>query len=341
MPLPTHTRLGQTRFAKGGRLTPWARASTPQPTVPLGTGTDPVVPLVSSWVPGPLELVHLPRMWMEALLAATGRLPEAFAAGRPLFDEILCDTIGIDRAAFRAFVAAMRPDYLGAEHWVNANARILDRCAILSVNTTILRVQEDGMPAYLRDDLRAWQALHAYVVASRGRAIEPIVPALSSRTAGPLGVDHLPRLWMKNLVKTVGALPWSYRAGPVRVVPNGLSFVPTGVDKDTYDNLCIDMYAAVAFIESTQPNYPAFEAWVRASARTLDAGTIARHNAMRVDTRPAKARSEKAAVGWLDESNWGYLIDDLLDWRLAYDVVTRGEIPTWSGPRPSGSTILR
>ena len=56
----------------------------------------------------------------------------------------------------------------------------------------------------------------------------------------------------------------------------------------------------------------------------------------------AKSRAEKAAVGWLEETNWGYLIDDLLDWRLAYEVVTRQPvISTWSGPRPNGSTILR
>ena len=41
MAIPTHTRLGQKRYAKGGRLTPWARLPFPEPTVVLGTGTDP------------------------------------------------------------------------------------------------------------------------------------------------------------------------------------------------------------------------------------------------------------------------------------------------------------
>src|SRR5258705_103897 len=83
---------------------------------------------------------------------------------------------------------------------------------------------------------------------------------------------------------------------------------------------------------STPADYLTFEAWVRENATAIDPASIAHHNAMPCNTRPAKARAEKAAVGWREETNWGYLIDDLLDWRLAYEVVTRQpEISTWSG----------
>ena len=300
-----------------------------------------MVPLVSSWCTGPLEIAHLPRMWMEDLLTATGRMPEAFAGGRPLFDEMLCEIIGLDRAAFRAFVTSRKPDYLGAEHWVAANAQNLERGHIITVGTTIFRIMDGDMPAFQRDDLRAWKALHAYVLASRGRSVEPIVPTLSSRTSGPLGADHLPRLWMKNLVKTIGALPWNYRAGPVRIVPSGMSFVRQDSMATRTKNLGIDMYAAAAFVDATQPDYRRLRR-VREHATKIDAESIARQNAMPCFTRPAKAVAEKAAVGWLEETNWGYLIDDLLDWRLQYEVLTRQPvISTWSGPPPDGSRFIR
>ena len=37
-----------------------------------------------------------------------------------------------------------------------------------------------------------------------------IVPLVSSGTAGPLGVVHLPRLWLKLSLAAAGALPEGY-----------------------------------------------------------------------------------------------------------------------------------
>ena len=42
---------------------------------------------------------------------------------------------------------------------------------------------------------------------------EPIVPVLSSSVMGPLGVKHLPRLWLKILLHACGRLPDGYRHG--------------------------------------------------------------------------------------------------------------------------------
>ena len=325
-------RLAQARFAKGGKLTPWARARVPRPAVALGTGRDPVVPLISSGVAGPLELVHLPRMWLEALLEGTGRLAPGFS-GRPLFDEIVCDTIALDGRALHAYLRT-EPlgDYLACEAWVRDHARRLDHAAIVQVENAILKAHEGGTPLVLRDDVAAWDAVHALVTSAPGGTREPIVPAISSRTAGPLGVDHLPRVWLKNVLKRAGALPWGYRAGPVRVVAGGLAYVPEGLDKVTYDNIGLDMLESVAFIDAEQPAYPRFEAWVRERARRLDVASVTRHNAFRGDTRPPKAAAERAYAGWEVASDWAYLVDDLIDWRLIFDAVTGRAIPSWTGP---------
>jgi hypothetical protein len=119
----------------------------------------------------------------------------------------------------------------------------------------------------------------------------------------------------------------------VRIVERGLATTPGGIDATAYRNLGLDMRATVAFIETTLPDYPAFEAYVRANARMLDTAAIARHNVTRVDTRPDKARLEKGYVRWENATNWSYLIDDLIDWRLIYDILTGGELPDWAEPR--------
>ena len=37
-----------------------------------------------------------------------------------------------------------------------------------------------------------------------------VVPLTGSMVAGPLGVAHLPRMWQKGLLKSVGVLPGDY-----------------------------------------------------------------------------------------------------------------------------------
>jgi hypothetical protein len=335
MTIPTHSRLGHDHIFKGGKVTLWDKATVPRPSIALGSTREPVVPLVSSAVPGPLELMHLPRMWLEGVLEATGRLAPPFTDGRPLFDEVLCHTIGLDRAAFHRFVrTAPLPDYLACERWVREHARKLNFASIAQVNNAILKAREDGISLVLRDDVRAWDAIYATIVSHQDTPLEPIVPAISSRTCGLLGVDHLPRLWLKNMLKTAGALPWGYRAGPHRVVRLGLAYVSKGLDAVLCTAIGLDMYASQAFIESTLPDFPAYEGWVQANAQRLDVATITRYNAICSDSRAEKVAAEKAYAGWDNPSGWYHLVDDLIDWRLIYDIVTGAPIPSWTGPRP-------
>ena len=119
-------RVAQTRYAKGGRLTPWSRASVPAPW-PLGGRRQPIVPLVSSGVAGPLALIHLPRMWLEGILDATGRAVAEFATGEPLCDALVRDGIGLDAAAMSDRLRATPvPTYPAFEAWVSGRARRCD-----------------------------------------------------------------------------------------------------------------------------------------------------------------------------------------------------------------------
>lgn len=87
---------------------------------------EPIIPLISTTVTGPLGIAHLPRLWLKALLHATGRLPEGYRHGTGGFDEMTLVALGIEPAAFIAYIDAERPSYLALEAWVKANAKHLD-----------------------------------------------------------------------------------------------------------------------------------------------------------------------------------------------------------------------
>ncbi len=93
-----------------------------------------------------------------------------------------------------------------------------------------------------------------------------IVPTISSGTAGPLGVQHLPRLWQKASLDAVGKLHADYPAAGA------------GFDQMTLDALGIDRQKFLDYIKTAKPTYVACEAWCAANG-SFDAGKIAAHNA--------------------------------------------------------------
>ncbi len=95
---------------------------------------------------------------------------------------------------------------------------------------------------------------------------EKVVPLVSSGTAGPLGALHLPRLWLKVSLASVGALP------------DGYDECGAGFDALTLNTLGIDREKAIEFIRSRKPSYMEFEQWVVANGKT-DRETIERLNA--------------------------------------------------------------
>ena len=93
-----------------------------------------------------------------------------------------------------------------------------------------------------------------------------VVPLVSSGTAGPLGAIHLPRLWLKLSLASVGALP------------EGYDECGTGFDAMTLDALGLNRATTIEFVRRNKPTYMEFEEWVVANGKT-DKATIERHNA--------------------------------------------------------------
>jgi hypothetical protein len=143
---------------------------------------------------------------------------------------------------------------------------------------------------------------------------EPIVPVLSSSVMGPLGVKHLPRLWLKILLHGAGRLPERYRHGV------------GGFDEFLTTALGIDRDAFVAYIEDSRPDYLALEAWVRAHAATLTAEAVAKVNSRveSVDLPEAMLAERTARLGLTDPSYTNAVaLNDLDDWAAMHEIITR------------------
>lgn len=80
------------------------------------------------------------------------------------------------------------------------------------------------------------------------------VPLISSGTAGPLGILHLPRLWQKVSLEAAGKLADDYPG------------IGGGYDSMVLDALGVNHEATKKFIDESKPTYPAFEKWIREQA---------------------------------------------------------------------------
>lgn len=93
------------------------------------------------------------------------------------------------------------------------------------------------------------------------------IPLISSGTTGPLGVLHLPRLWLKASLGAAGKLSADYP-------PCG-----QGYDQMVLDGLGIDKAAFEKFISESKPTYPQLEAWIlEQSGGSLDETKVAKLN---------------------------------------------------------------
>jgi hypothetical protein len=90
-------------------------------------------------------------------------------------------------------------------------------------------------------------------------------PLISSRVSGPLGILHLPRLWLKASLDVAGLLADGYWVGK-------------GFDAGVLNALNIPVDNFKAFMK-TKPSYPQLEAWVQSQPGVqLDAATIHKIN---------------------------------------------------------------
>jgi hypothetical protein len=93
------------------------------------------------------------------------------------------------------------------------------------------------------------------------------VPLISSGVAGPLGVLHLPRLWLKSSLEARGKLAAGYPG------------CGKGYDQMVVDGLGLKREEVLDFIKTKHPTYPQFEAWVKSHGTKLDKASIEKLNA--------------------------------------------------------------
>jgi hypothetical protein len=110
--------------------------------------------------------------------------------------------------------------------------------------------------------------------------MEQIEPLISSSIAGPLGIAHLPRLWLKLLLHASGRLPEGYRAGE------------GGFDGRLFTHFGIDGDSCIAYIANERPDYLSLERWVVAHASDLTSATVTRWNLV---VRSGQLGPERAA----------------------------------------------
>jgi hypothetical protein len=94
-----------------------------------------------------------------------------------------------------------------------------------------------------------------------------IVPLISSGVAGPLGVLHLPRLWLKLSLESRGKLAAGYPGAG------------KGYDQMVIDGLGLNRDALINFVKTEKPSYPQFETWVKKNATKLDKASVEKLNA--------------------------------------------------------------
>lgn len=136
-----------------------------------------------------------------------------------------------------------------------------------------------------------------------------IVPTISSGTAGPLGVLHLPRLWQKMCLGAVGKLADGYKnCGP-------------GYDLMVLDALGVSQEALIEFVATKKPSYVEFEKFFADNATKLNPASIAEINAAVAgyqhsdDTR----KSILASVGLPDGKPTDAVnLNNLDDWQEFY-----------------------
>lgn len=143
-----------------------------------------IIPLISSGVAGPLGVLHLPRLWQKASLAAAGKQHPDYPAGAPGYDTMVLDGLGLDHKAFFDFVNSKKPTYVQLEAWVlEQKGGKLDGAEVEALNASIrgydhkddvrseilacVGREDDGSvkDAIGLNNLDDWQAFHAAEIA--------------------------------------------------------------------------------------------------------------------------------------------------------------------------------
>jgi hypothetical protein len=142
-----------------------------------------------------------------------------------------------------------------------------------------------------------------------------MIPLIASNTAGPLGVLHLPRLWLKPLLQAMGQLPPGYKD------------IRPGFDFMVLKGLKIDPDAARDYILQTRPTYLEFETWIKNQPGVdLSEASIAAVN-VAVLTRKKSDSSRQKILGANGLPDDGSITDSILlnaldDWQSVHRDLT-------------------
>ena len=139
-----------------------------------------------------------------------------------------------------------------------------------------------------------------------------IVPLISSGVAGPLGVLHLPRLWLKLSLEARGKLASGYPGAG------------KGYDQMVIDGLGLNRDAVINHVKNDKPNYTQFEAWVKKNGTKLDKASIDSLNAAirGYNHDDATRKSILSANGLPDDASAlkdAINLNNLDDWKEFYD----------------------
>jgi hypothetical protein len=107
--------------------------------------------------------------------------------------------------------------------------------------------------------------------------MDTIVPLISSGVSGPLGVLHLPRLWLKASLEARGKLAPGYPGAG------------KGYDQMVLDGLGLDRQKTLDYIKNSRPTYTQFEDWVK---------------------KQPGVKLDKASIDKLNGAIQGYIHDD-------------------------------
>lgn len=126
-----------------------------------------IIPTITSGIAGPLGVLHLPRLWQKASLAAAGKLHPDYPAGGAGYDQMTLEALGIDRDLFMNFIGSHKPTYTQCEQW------ILDQKGG-SLNAAAIDAHNHAVVAYNHDDATRGAILAAVGIADTGAILDAV-----------------------------------------------------------------------------------------------------------------------------------------------------------------------
>jgi len=143
------------------------------------------------------------------------------------------------------------------------------------------------------------------------------VPLISSGVAGPLGVLHLPRFWLKASLEACGKIAAGYPG------------CGKGYDQMVVDGLGLNREAVLSFIKNSKPTYPEFEAWIKKQpGAKLDQVSIDKLNgAIRGYIHDEETRKGIFAANGLTDASCAFRdavnLNNIDDWKEFHDAVLK------------------